>query len=113
VYAPAREMARFGYLYLCDGVWDGRRLLPEGWVEHGTTLRSTDPTDGRHHGAHWWCTGDEHGTYWASGYDGQSITVCPPLDLVVVRLGHSPDPLGEGLFDWLARVVEGFARPFR
>ena len=109
VYAPAREMARFGYLYLRDGVWDGQRLLPEGWVEHGRTLRSTDPTDGRHHGAHWWCTGDEHGTDWASGYDGQSITISPALDLIVVRLGHSPEPLGPGLFDWRARVVERFA----
>jgi CubicO group peptidase (beta-lactamase class C family) len=109
VYAPAREMARFGYLYLRDGVWDGERVLPEGWVDHGRLLRSTDPTDGRFHGAQWWCTGDEHGTYWASGYDGQSITISPALDLIVVRLGHSPAPLDAGLFGWRARVVERFA----
>ena len=109
VYAPAREMAKLGLLYLRDGMWEDDRLLPEGWVDHGRLLRSTDPSDGRHHGAHWWCTGDDHGTFWASGYDGQSITVSPALDLVVVRLGHSPEPLGQGLFDWRARVVAAFA----
>ena len=89
VWATARDMARFGYLYLRDGVWDGRRLLPEGWVDHARTARSIDPADGRLYGAHWWVTGDDLGTFWANGYEGQSIVVCPGLDLVVVRLGKS------------------------
>ena len=45
--------------------------------------------DGRLYGAHWWVVGDELGTFWANGYEGQSILVCPALDLVVVRLGKS------------------------
>jgi CubicO group peptidase (beta-lactamase class C family) len=62
------------------------------------------------HGAHWWAVGDELGTWWASGYDGQSILICPALDLVVVRLGRSPgDDAADALFDWRRRVVAAFA----
>jgi CubicO group peptidase (beta-lactamase class C family) len=110
LYAPAREFAKFGLLYLRDGTWDGRRLLPEGWVDHGRRARSVDESDGRLHGAHWWAVGDELGSWWASGYDGQSILLCPALDLVVVRLGHSPDDAApDALHEWRARVVAAFA----
>ncbi|WP_436794548.1 serine hydrolase domain-containing protein [Actinospongicola halichondriae] len=109
VWATARDMARFGYLYLRDGVWDGTRLLPTGWVDHAREARSTDPDDGRLYGAHWWVTGDDFGTFWASGYEGQSISVCPALDLVVVRLGKSTKEQYPALFDWRRRMVEAFA----
>lgn len=109
LYAPAREFAKFGLLYLRDGMWDGERLLPEGWVDHGRLFRSVDESDGRRYGAHWWVTDDDLGTWWASGYDGQSILICPALDLVVVRLGRSPDPdASPALFDWRKRVVAAF-----
>ena len=109
VYATARDFARFGLLYLRDGVWDGTRILPEGWVDHGRRARSYDAEDDRWHGAHWWCDRDGWGTFRASGYEGQSITVTPALDLVVVRLGkttaeHSPD-----LRRWRKAVVVAFA----
>ena len=83
-------------LYLRDGTWDGARLLPRGWVDYGRTIASVDPEDGPY-GAHWWgVEGDTLGTFRASGYEGQSITICPTHDLVVVRLGktaaaHYPD----------------------
>lgn len=109
VHATARDFARFGLLYLRDGVWDGRRLLPEGWVDHARTARSVDPTDGLVHGAHWWVVGDEHGTFWASGYEGQSIDVCPGLDLVVVRLGRTPRARADRLRGWRRAVVDAFA----
>jgi CubicO group peptidase (beta-lactamase class C family) len=109
VYATARDFARFGLLYLRDGVWDDRRLLPEGWVDHGRRPRSIDPDDGMIHGAHWWVVGDEHGSFWASGYRGQSLTVCPGLDLVVVRLGDTPIERGPHLTRWRSEVVAAFA----
>lgn len=110
VHATARDFARFGLLYLRDGVWDGRRLLPEGWVDHGRTPRSVDATDGSLYGAHWWVVGDDHGSFWAAGYEGQSILVCPALDLVVVRLGRTPKILADRLVEWRSRVVGAFAR---
>jgi CubicO group peptidase (beta-lactamase class C family) len=109
VYATARDFARFGLLYLRDGVWEGERLLPVGWVDHGRRPRSIDPEDGMIHGAHWWVVGEDHGSFWASGYSGQAILVCPGLDLVVVRLGDTPTERGSELTRWKAEVVAAFA----
>ena len=109
VHATARDFARFGYLYLRDGIWDGRRLLPEGWVDHGRLPRSVDPEDGDLYGAHWWVVGDEFGSFRASGYEGQSILVSPGLDLVVVRLGKTPKEREPTCHRWRRRVIEAFA----
>jgi len=109
VYATAHDYLRFGLLYLRDGVWDGTRLLPEGWVDHARRIRSYDAAEDRWYGAHWWSVGDDLGTFWASGYEGQSIMICPPLDLVVVRLGRSQgDDHTHTLRDWRAELVEVF-----
>ena len=109
VHAIAQDFARFGLLYLRDGVWDGTRILPEGWVDHGRRPRSVDPDDGILHGAHWWAVGDEHGSFWASGYEGQMVLVCPALDLLVVRLGKMPQERGPLLREWRNRVIAAFA----
>jgi CubicO group peptidase (beta-lactamase class C family) len=109
VYAIARDYLRFGLLYLRDGVWDGRRLLPEGWVDHGRRARSRDEEGDRWHGAHWWSVGDDLGTFTANGYQGQSLMICPPLDLIVVRLGKSPEETHDPeLRAWRARMVDAF-----
>jgi CubicO group peptidase (beta-lactamase class C family) len=94
VYATAQDWARFGTLYLRDGLWDGERLLPEGWVDHGRRIRSVDETDGGLYGAHWWIDqlDTARGTFRASGYEGQMVAICPALDAIVVRLGHTPEP---------------------
>ncbi|MGI8662968.1 MAG: serine hydrolase domain-containing protein [Acidimicrobiales bacterium] len=109
VHATTRDFARFGELYLHDGVAGGLRLLPEGWVDHGRRPLSVDPEDGKLYGAHWWVTGDEHGSFWAAGYEGQSILISPDLDLVVVRLGKTPAERGTHLFAWRAAVVGAVA----
>jgi CubicO group peptidase (beta-lactamase class C family) len=105
VYATARDFARFGLLYLRDGTWDGHRLLPEGWVDHGRRQRSADE-EGNGYGAHWWVVGDDMGSFRASGYEGQSILVCPGLDLLVVRLGYSTAEMYPALGRWRAAVVD-------
>jgi len=106
--ATARDFARFGLLYLRDGTWDGVRLLPEGWVDYGRTVQSIDPEDGPY-GAHWWgVAGDTLGTFRASGYEGQSITVCPAHDLVVVRLGKTAAASYPDLTRWRAEMVRAF-----
>lgn len=52
--------------------------------------------------------GDDLGTFWANGYEGQSISVCPALDVVVVRLGKSTKEQYPALFDWRRRVLDAF-----
>ena len=75
------DMAKLGYLYLHDGVWDGQRLLPEGWVQAATAPHT--PTSGaEQYGYGWWIL--EPGIYHALGAGGQNIYVVPDEDLVVV-----------------------------
>jgi CubicO group peptidase (beta-lactamase class C family) len=109
VYAPAREFAKFGLLYLRDGVWDGNRILPEGWVDDARTPLSTDPTDGRRYGMHWWVVDDDLGSFWANGYAGQSILCIPALDAIAVRLGNSDESKYDALPEWRARVTAALA----
>ena len=97
MYATARGWARFGLLYLHDGVWNGERVLPEGWVAYTTTPAPADPS--RRYGAHFWLQVPEEyagtdgrlpaGTYHAAGHEAQFVTIVPSRDLVIVRLGHT------------------------
>ena len=76
--ATAREFAKFGYLYLRDGVWEGRRLLPEGWVDYARTPRAADD-EGSVYGAHWWIWDPDAGVFACQGYETQRILVDPRL----------------------------------
>jgi CubicO group peptidase (beta-lactamase class C family) len=107
-HATARDYAKFGLLYLRDGTWDGTRLLPNGWVDHGRRARSADP-EGDLHGRHWWTADDPTGRFWAAGHDGQFIDVSPALDLVTVRMGRTPADRGPHLRSWRAAVAAAFA----
>jgi CubicO group peptidase (beta-lactamase class C family) len=81
----AREMARFGFLYLNDGCWDGARVLAPGWVEAATGPEEDTPWGSGTYGYLWWrTTFDGHQAYFAGGWGGQHIIVVPSLDLVVV-----------------------------
>lgn len=96
MYATARDWARFGLLYLQDGVWDGQRILPEGWVDYART--PTPPSQGQY-GALWWLNrgsgehkeweGVPEDAYAAEGHDGQYVVVIPSRGMVIVRLGVS------------------------
>jgi CubicO group peptidase (beta-lactamase class C family) len=110
MHATAQDFARFGLLYLRDGMWDGVRILPSGWVDYGRTWVSVDPDDDDPYGAHWYgVVGDTLGTFRAAGYEGQSITICPPLDLAVVRLGKTPLERKANLVPWRKAMVQAFA----
>ncbi len=100
LFATARDYARFGLLYLRDGRWDGRRLLPAGWVDRARRPQGVDPDNGWSYGEQWWVVGDELGGFWANGYAGQSILCVPALDLVVVRLGRSDPSHADALRSW-------------
>ncbi|MBI2706226.1 MAG: serine hydrolase [Actinobacteria bacterium] len=108
VYTTAQNFARFGLLYLRDGVWDGRRILPEGWVDDARRPRSYDDDDDRWYGSHWWALNDDLGTFWANGYEGQCIFCVPSLDLIVVRLGKTPEANKRNLAAWRTGMRDAF-----
>ncbi len=98
VQATARDFARFGLLHLRDGVWEGKQILPKGWVDFIRT--PVKAKDAEAYGAHWWLSpSDKSGllkngpydSFEAQGHDGQVIAVIPSKDLVIVRLGLSTD----------------------
>src|SRR5690606_7870454 len=101
MYATAHDWARFALFLVRDGVWDGERLLPEGFVAMMSEPNGT--SDGRYSRMQTWLSGREAAglagdTFFLQGHDGQTITVIPSLDLAVVRLGLTPrrdgyDPL--------------------
>lgn len=90
-FATARDFARFGLLYLRDGIWEGERLLPEGWVDYSRTptWQQEDCTDDPY-GAHWWLGIAGPGTFSANGYEGQFTVAIPDIDAVIVRCGKTP-----------------------
>ena len=106
VFATAQDFARFGLLYLRDGLWEGRRLLPEGWVDYARTPTPTAPLGD--YGAHFWLSPGDLGAFSANGFEGQRILLVPGLDLIVVRLGRTPAAEALGLQSWLADVVASF-----
>jgi CubicO group peptidase (beta-lactamase class C family) len=121
VYATARDWARFGLLYLRDGVWEGRRILPAGWVDFARTKTSAE--DCNIYGAGFWITPSDgagkpyralvskgpRDLFIAQGHEGQVVVVVPSKDMVVVRLGLFDDRKGFGpLGDWLGEVISPF-----
>jgi CubicO group peptidase (beta-lactamase class C family) len=87
-----RDAARIGYLYLNDGRWQTRRVLPKGWVNRATRPRMTTPDPGTDYGYGWWLAkGDYAGLYEALGRGGQAITVWPAKKIVMVTTGGGYD----------------------
>lgn len=95
IYATARDYARVGLLYLNDGVFNGERILPEGWVKYSTTPASD--SKGRY-GSLFWLNQSKYypaapaDMYSCNGHDGQQIFIIPSKELLVVLLGYSPKP---------------------
>ena len=97
MYATAHDWARFGSLYLQDGVWNGDRVLPEGWVTYTRSPAPADPT--KRYGAHFWIRVPEEyrgsddrlpaGSFHAAGHEGQFVTIVPSQEVVIVRLGRT------------------------
>ncbi len=109
-FCTPRDFARFGLLYLRDGVWEGQRLLPEGWVDYARTQtwqQEPEATDSPY-GAQWWLRLGGPGSFSANGYDGQFTLVVPDLDMVVVRHGQTPLDLKDNLPPRMKAVVDAF-----
>ena len=112
VHATARDWAKFGYLHLRDGIWEGKRMLPVGWVDYVRT--PTTVKEASDYGAHWWLSPANgagtlksccHDAFSAEGFQGQSVLVSPSKDAVIVRLGMMEGEEGwEPLGAWLEQA---------
>jgi CubicO group peptidase (beta-lactamase class C family) len=106
--ASVDAMARIGYLFLRDGMWDGERVLSEASVDLAHTVRPEttaatnadpehDPTATVNYGVLWWTNasgelpGVPRDAYWAWGLGDNLIVVIPSLDVVIARTGNNPD----------------------
>lgn len=99
MYATARDWAKLGQFYLQNGLWKGRRILPDGWVHYATTPARQAPN--QEFGAHFWLKLPKEyasighsnrlpeDAFHAVGHEAQFITVIPSRELVIVRLGLS------------------------
>ena len=96
VWTTAQDLARLGQLYLQDGVWEGQRILPEGWAEYVATPAPVQPgcrrAPCRGYGAQFWLfdgyDGIPDGTYAALGNRGQIVMIIPERNVVIVRRGY-------------------------
>jgi CubicO group peptidase (beta-lactamase class C family) len=96
-YTTARDLMRFGLFLADDGVLNGRRILPEGWLRFSTTPAPARPPQSGQwgYGAQFWLLdqmpGVPKGTYTTAGNKGQYVTVVPAYNLVIVRTGVDPN----------------------
>ncbi len=121
VWASAQDWARLGLLYLRDGLWEGRRILPPGWVDF-TRTPAPVPNNGSY-GAHFWLSGkpgpEQYPNFGERGFDsfemngnaGQMVVIVPSHDLVVVRLGEMHASSWEELREQMGELIEAFAAP--
>ena len=120
LYATARDWAKFGQLYLQDGIWAGKRILPEGWVGYSATAT---PESKLRYGAHFWLDiqhniRDKASTqplpadaFHAMGYEGQCVSIIPSKQLVVVRLGLTRKSSAWRQDRFLTRILAALAGP--
>ncbi|MFC1823228.1 serine hydrolase domain-containing protein [Thermodesulfobacteriota bacterium] len=116
-FATPRDWARFGLLYLQDGVWEGERILPEGWVKYSVTPTPKAP-QGQYGALFWLNAGDPampanrlwprmpRDAFLARGYQEQQIVIIPSKKLVAVRFGLSADREAWDLDSFIEAVLE-------
>lgn len=115
-FATPRDWARFGLLFLQDGVWNGKRILPEGWVTYTTTPAAKAPR-GEYGALFWLNAGDASDpanrrwpsvpadAYAAEGFQKQQIIIIPSRKLVLVRFGATPAPQAWNTEAFIADVL--------
>jgi len=115
-YTTARDLMRFGLLLADDGVWNGKRLLPEGWVRFAATPAPTHPPVAGEwgYGAQFWLLdqmpGVPPGTFTTAGNKGQFVTVVPGRDLVIVRTGVDPNGVRWAQDALVAAIVQALGQ---
>ncbi len=111
VYTNARDLARFGMLYLQNGVWNGERLLSEEWIDFVRTPAPATAETGNQYGGQWWLVPDNRTdvprtAYSTSGNRGQYVVVVPSRDLVIVRRGLDYGRQGFNRWDLTREVLK-------
>lgn len=109
LYATARDYARFALLFQNDGVFQGERILPEGWVNYSRTPAAA--SNGQYGSFIWLNKGKElksapESMYMCVGHDGQRIFILPDKELIVVVLGYSSTSTGGMDFDRLLKDIQ-------
>ncbi len=113
VYTNARDLARFGLLYLNNGLWKGERLLSEGWIEFVRTPAPSTAERGNFYGGQWWLPPDDRkdvpkDAYSTAGNRGQYVIIAPSHGLVIVRRGLDYGWQGFDRWDLLREVLKSF-----
>lgn len=88
------DMAKFGQLFLNDGKWNGKQIIPQKWVEESTEVQVNRAPNYVSYGYQWWVRqfgSPSHETFFAQGFGGQLIFVVPDLNLVSVFTSDCPD----------------------
>ena len=111
VYTNARDLARFGLLYLQDGVWNGQRLISEEWIDFVRTPAPSLAKHGNYYGGQWWLVPDDRtdvpkDAYTTAGNRGQFVIVVPSHDLVIVRRGLDYGAQGFDRWDLAREVIK-------
>lgn len=96
--ATARDFAKFGRLYLNMGIWDGRLIIPEGWVRESTRIDTVDGSAWNYQRL-WWLVARGRPDFMANGHLGQFLYVNPSAGTIIVRLGRSMGGLSRE--DWV------------
>jgi len=110
IYASARDYARFGYLYLRNGQWDGETVVSKKWID--ATRTPAQNTYQLYSNKFWhphpaFTRGLPEDTYYCAGFGGQYILIIPSKDLVIVRLGETWIE-DDKVIENLAEIVEFF-----
>lgn len=116
VYTNARDLARFGLLYLQDGMWDGQRLISEDWIRFVRTPAPATGKTGNFYGGHWWLVPDDRmdvprDAYSTAGNRGQYVIVIPSRDIVIVRRGLDYGKQGFDRWDLSREILKAFPTP--
>ena len=111
VYTNARDLARFGLLYLQNGMWNGERLFSEEWNEFVRTPAPATTKRGNFYGGQWWLVPDDRtdvprDAYSTAGNRGQYAIVVPSHDIVIVRRGLDYGRQGFNRWDLTREVLK-------
>ncbi len=119
LYLEPRDLAKIGFLYLKDGIWEGKKILPEGWVKKSVSphVEDTTPEDEARnwaYGYQWWLIPYREEplryVYTCLGYGGQYMFVAPEYELIAVFTGWNIEgerrlPV-EVFFDYVLKAVK-------